>query len=192
MGATISRLTNEGADVHLLVFCNAWQSLPEGHAQDTLIKEQYRAAEALGIPPDNIQFEDIPVRDFPEHRQEILDRLIIAKQTIQPNIVFCPSLQDNHQDHHTLACEAQRAFKNVTLFGWILPWNVQTEVRHLFVEVNAHDVERKLRAMACYESQGARSYGNPETLSLHSKLGGLVVSADNAEVFEVLRIVIPA
>jgi N-acetylglucosamine malate deacetylase 1 len=191
MGATVSRLTKSGAEVHLLVFCNAWQSLPEGYAQDTLIKEQYQAAEVLGIPKENVQFEDIPVRHFPAHRQEILDRLIVAKRQIRPDIVFCPSLQDNHQDHNTLARESQRAFKDVTLIGFIFPWNVQTEIRHLFIEVTDQDVESKLSAIACYKSQASKNYGDPEVQTMNTKFGGLVISKKNAEIFEIIRMVIP-
>ena len=59
------------------------------------------------------------------------------------------------------------------------------------MEVSDEDVERKLRATACYESQGAKNYGDPEIVSMNTKFGGLVVSKDNAEIFEILRMVIP-
>ena len=191
MGATISRLSKAGAEIHLLVFCNAWQSLPDGFPKDTLIREQYNSAEKLGISKENIQFDDIPVRCFPEHRQRILERLVVAKKQIKPDIVFCPSLQDNHQDHYTLAREAQRAFKDISLVGFIFPWNVQTEIRHLFVEVSEHDIAVKLSAISCYKSQLTRNYGDPDMISMHPKFGGLVISKNNAEIFEVLRIVVP-
>lgn len=191
MGATISRLVKSGADVHLLVFCNAWQSLPAGFPRDTLITEQYNAAKVLGIPHQNIYFEDIPVRHFPQHRQMILERLISIKNELEPDIVFCPSLQDIHQDHATLATEAQRAFKHTTLLGFIFPWNIHTEVRHLFVEVEDYHLEMKHKAIKCFESQSSRSYGRDDNITLQPKLGGMIAGRNTAEMFEMIRGVVP-
>lgn len=191
MGATISRLVNSGAEVHLLVFCNAWQSLSPEFPRDTLINEQYQAARVLGIPDQNIYFDDIPVRHFPQHRQIILERLIAIKKVLDPDIVFCPSLQDMHQDHATVAREAQRAFKHTTLLGFIFPWNIHTEVRQLFIEVDDCNLEKKYEAIKCFKSQSNRIYGNDDIMTLQPKLGGLIAGRKSAEMFEMIRGVVP-
>lgn len=192
MGATISRLVRTGAEVHWVTFCNAWQSLPEeqGFDKDTLINEQLAAADALGVPRANVTVKDVPVRYFPEHRQDILEELIKLKRALQPDLVFCPSLQDTHQDHYTLAHEAQRAFKSETLLGYIFPWNIQSEIRHLFVEVSDADFEAKVASIGCYKSQVGRHYARREKIYSLTSYGGLGASKDLAEPFEMIKAVI--
>lgn len=191
MGATVARLVRSGAEVHWVTFCNAWQSLPEGFNENTLVEEQLAAAEALGVPSNNVTIMDYPVRYFPEHRQAILEDLVKLKRQLKPDLVFCPSLQDTHQDHHVLAHEAQRAFKGEVLLGYIFPWNIQTEVRHLFVEVSEEDFEAKVAAIGCYKSQSGRHYARREKIYSLTSYGGLGASTDLAEPFEVIKAVFP-
>lgn len=192
MGATISRLVRTGAEVHWLTFCNAWQSLPkdQGFDKDTLVNEQLASAEALGVPKENVTIKDIPVRYFPENRQDILEELVKAKKAIQPDLVFCPSLQDTHQDHYTLAHEAQRAFKSEMLLGYIFPWNIQSELRHVFIEVNDADFEAKVASIECYKSQAGRHYARREKIYSLTSYGGLGASKDLAEPFELIKAVV--
>ena len=191
MGGTIARLVEAGYSIRWLTFCNAWQSLPEGFDVSTLIHEQHAAADAFGLPGNAVTVHDIPVRRFPEYRQDILEILVAAGREVQPDVVFCPSLQDCHQDHLTLAQEAQRAFKTTSLFGYLLPWNIRCETRTAQVEIATRHFERKVAALSCYESQSARSYFGTEAVEVLLKAGGLVSGAEMAEMFEVINLSVP-
>jgi LmbE family N-acetylglucosaminyl deacetylase len=172
-----------------LSFSNAWQSLPEKYAGDKriLIQEQKKAAIALGIPESAIRMFDIPVRNFPEYRQEILEILVKVDREFNPDIVFCASVKDLHQDHATLAQEAQRAFKKTTLLGYILPWNIIHESRTVHVEVAQRHVDAKMQSVRCYNSQKHRNYFAPETLEIIMRANGIAIGVENAETFELIK-----
>lgn len=188
MGGTIARLVEAGYRIRWLTFCNAWQSLPDGFDRRTLIKEQYASAAVFGIPRDRVELYEIPVRRFPEFRQDILEILVSEARDTCPDLVFCPSLQDRHQDHLTLAQEAQRAFKQTSVMGYILPWNIRREVRNVQVEIGDAHFERKLAALACYKSQMGRAYFGADAVGVLLKAGGLVSGMGMAETFEVINL----
>jgi len=188
MGGTIARLVEAGYTIRWLIFCNAWQSLPKGFDKTTLITEQYSAAAAFGISADAVEMDDIPVRRFPEFRQDILEVLVAEARKTRPDLVFCPSLKDQHQDHQTLAQEARRAFKNTNLMGYILPWNMKHEQRTAQVEIGPAHFARKKAALACYDSQAARTYFGADAVEVLLRAGGLVSGMDMAETFEVINL----
>ena len=190
MGASVAKLVDEGHDIFVVTFCNAWESLPEGFDKDTLIKEQYLAAEAIGIKKSNIYFKDYPVRRFPEFRQEILDDLILLKKELQPDIIFGPSNVDIHQDHATLAYEMIRAFKDKTIFSYVLPWNMITEKNQVYIAVDEKHLEKKSQAIACYESQSRRSYMAPDKITALTIANGIDVNLSASEKFEAVRIIL--
>ena len=189
MGASAAKLVDEGHDIFLVTFCNAWESLPTGFDKDTLINEQLMAAEAIGLKKQNIYFKDYPVRRFPEFRQEILDDLILLKKQIQPNIIFGPSKGDIHQDHTTLAHEMIRAFKDKTIFSYVLPWNMISEKNQVYVEVDQKHLDKKSKAIACYESQSKRSYMAPDKINALTIANGIDVNLRASEKFEAVRII---
>ena len=189
MGGTISRFVNAGADIMWVIFCNAWESLPASYPEGTLLTEQEAAAGKLGIGPERVTVKSIPVRHFPEHRQHILEDLVEIKKSFRPDLVFCPSLQDTHQDHKTLAEEAQRAFKSSTLLGYIIPWNMHLEKRNLFMELSPEDFEKKMEALACYKSQIEKYPILLEKTRAIGYAGGLSCLEGYSESFEVIRMV---
>jgi len=75
-----------------------------------LYKELQNASSHLGIKKENIITYDFPVREFPKYRQEILEKLIVLKKEVQPDLVLLPSSSDIHQDHHQIYIEGLRAF----------------------------------------------------------------------------------
>lgn len=189
MGATAARLVDVGFEVTLAVFCNAWQSLPDGLPKDILFKEQKQAAEVIGINSKDILFFDFPVRCFPEKRQDILEELVQLRRSVNPNLVFGPSQQDVHQDHSTISNEMIRAFKDRTILGYVLPWNILCERREMIVEVEKKHLERKVMAIRSYQSQSKRPYMQPEKIATIVSAGGIDIGVDFAERFEAIRVV---
>ncbi|MEM6407685.1 MAG: PIG-L deacetylase family protein [Pseudomonadota bacterium] len=191
MGGTIARLVEAGVTIRWLVFCNAWESLPEGLPRDTLLQEQRAAATAFNIPHDNLRIADIPVRHFPAHRQTILEALVEEACSHPPDLVFCPSPQDRHQDHLTLAQEAERAFKRTTLMGYHLPWNLPHSTQNAHVALNDQHLDIKLKAVSCYKSQAQRPYFQPGAIETLLTAAGIASGHAMAEPFEVIRLHAP-
>ena len=106
-GGTINKLINEGKEVHYVAFSACEQSVLPQFPKDILITEVSAATKELGIHPDNLHLLKFNVRTFNFNRQEILDYMISFRNTIDPDLIFIPSLNDVHQDHFTIANEAR-------------------------------------------------------------------------------------
>ena len=190
VGGTMSRFLEEGKDVHYVAFSSCRKSLPDGMPEDTLIKELMKAMNTFGIPEDHVTVLDFPVREFSAYRQEILDEMIRINNELKPSIVFAPSLQDVHQDHHTIAQEAMRAFKKTTLLAYEVPWNNFSFNNQMYVKLDQRHVDNKIRAISCYDTQKHRAYASPDFTIGQARVHGVQIGCEYAEVFETIRWII--
>jgi N-acetylglucosamine malate deacetylase 1 len=188
-GGTIARLLEGATEVRYVAFSIATKSLPAGFPPDTLAREVREATRAIGIPEDALTVHDFDVRTFPERRQDILELLIALWEEWAPDAVLMPSLRDIHQDHQVVAAEGLRAFKRTTVLGYEIPWNNFNFNHQTYVGLERRHIERKVAALACYESQKHRNYANPEYVWNLARTHGINVGREYAEVFEVYRLV---
>jgi N-acetylglucosamine malate deacetylase 1 len=188
-GGTIARLLEAGTAVRYVAFSIATKSLPAGFPPDTLAREVKEATSVMGIAPEALTVHDFDVRSFPERRQDILELLISVWEKWQPDAVLMPSLRDIHQDHQVVAAEGLRAFKRTTVLGYEIPWNNLEFDFQAYVALEERHVQRKVDALACYESQQHRNYANPDYIWNLARTRGINVSRDYAEAFEVYRVV---
>jgi N-acetylglucosamine malate deacetylase 1 len=188
-GGTMARLVDAGAEVRYVAFSIATKSLPQGFPPDTLAREVREATTELGIPADRLTVHDFEVRTFPDRRQDILELLIELWEEWKPDAVFQPSLHDVHQDHQVVAAEGLRAFKRTTLLGYEIPWNNFDFSYQAYVALERSHLERKVAALAKYESQQHRRYSDPEYIWNVARTHGINVNREYAEVFEVYRVV---
>jgi N-acetylglucosamine malate deacetylase 1 len=188
-GGTLARMVENGTEVRYVAFSIATRSLPEGFPPDTLAREVREATSELGIPESQLTVHDFEVRAFPEHRQEILELLIELWEDWKPDAVLQPSVRDIHQDHQVIAAEGLRAFKRTTILGYEIPWNNFNFDYQAYFALDKEHVERKVRALAKYESQQHRRYSDPEYIWNVARTHGINVNREYAEVFEVYRVV---
>jgi LmbE family N-acetylglucosaminyl deacetylase len=188
-GGTIARLLEAGTEVRYVAFSIATKSLPAGFPPDTLAREVKEATSVMGIAPEALTVHDFEVRSFPERRQDILELLIAVWEKWRPDAVLMPSLRDIHQDHQVVAAEGLRAFKRTTVLGYEIPWNNLEFDFQAYVALEERHVQRKVDALACYESQQHRNYANPDYIWNLARTRGINVSRDYAEAFEVYRVV---
>lgn len=186
-GGTMARLVHQGAEVHYAVLSSAEKSLPPGAAPDALIREMRAAMAKLGIPEERQHILNYPVRDFPQHRQAILEDLLILKSRITPELVLLPSSTDNHQDHLTISQEGFRAFKDSTILGYEIPWNNRTFDTECFIILDEAHLKAKVEALMCYRSQLDRFYANENFIRSLAVTRGTQIGARYAEAFEVIR-----
>jgi N-acetylglucosamine malate deacetylase 1 len=189
-GASLARFLEEGTRIHVAAFCRAEDSLPQGAPSDMLELEFRTSMKRMGIPDDGVTVFRYPVRRFPGHRQEILEDLIKLRRAVQPEAVFVPSGTDKHQDHQVIHAEAVRAFKDITIWGYELPWNHVDFSAEAFVTLEPRHLEKKWEAMQAYESQIklARPYFTREFVFGLGCVRGTQVKAAYAEAYEVVRI----
>lgn len=177
-GGTISRLVEGGADVYPVVFAEA-----NGRKY-----EMKKATDVLGMK-DCISL-NLPIRDIGDYRQYILDELIHLKKQLQPDLVIQPTLNDIHQDHQVVAQEGVRSFKDITLWGYEVPWNNLTLDAQLFVSLEDRHVAKKIEAVKCYESQSHKAYMDEDYIKGLMTVRGVQVGINNAEMFNIIREVI--
>jgi LmbE family N-acetylglucosaminyl deacetylase len=190
MGATLCKLAQFGAEIQVVVFSLVKESLPNGLISDDIVRECIDALSLLGVNSDSISFLDFPVRLFSNHRQEILEYLVKLDREFQPEIIFCPSLTDTHQDHAVIANESVRAFRRSTVLGYELPWNTKGFDPALVIDVTEEQIDLKERALQFYRSQAGRAYFETGLLKNHARLRATVAGLHYAESFEMIRMVL--
>jgi N-acetylglucosamine malate deacetylase 1 len=189
-GGTIARLLTDGADVFVAAFSTAEESLPPGAKPNRLRDEFLAAMQTLGIPHDNALVFEYPVRRLSYYRQELLEELVKLRKQIDPNMVFLPSSSDLHQDHQVLNAEGLRCFKDMTVWGYELPWNNIGFPAQAFVTLEPCDLQAKWEALQAYKSQFelGRPYFSREFIEGLARVRGVQVKSPYAEAFEVMRL----
>ena len=187
-GGTIQRLMAAGANCWYAAFTIAEKSTHPPFEPDAQRTEMMRSTGVLGYAPDKVLVENWEVRTFAAHRQEILDHMIELRQKIRPDLVFCHSREDVHQDHQTITNEAVRAFKQSSILGYELPWNSFRFPTDYFVELDEAQVAAKCDALSSYQSRSYRPYLDGARLRQWMGTRGLQIEADWAEAFEVIRL----
>lgn len=156
-----------------------------------------RAGQVLGV-------HDIRFLRFPDQRldtltlTDIITPLEAIVREVRPRVVYCQHGGDVNRDHSLLFeavlvatrptepfIEAVYAFDTASSTEWAYPRNF---VPDTWVDISSV-LERKLRAMACYESE-LRDYPHPRSLQgLRNKAHawGNQCCMDAAEVFQTVR-----
>lgn len=189
-GATIARFVKESKEVYYAAFSLAEESVPMGYPRDILETEVKKATSVLGIGRDHLLIYRYKVRNFASERQAILDDLVQLNRDLRPDLVLMPSLNDLHQDHTTIAKEGLRAFKKTTILCYELPWNNIVFANNCFITFGESELQTKIDALRCYQSQQNRDYASPDFIRGLAITRGTQIGAKYAEVFEVIRMVL--
>jgi LmbE family N-acetylglucosaminyl deacetylase len=187
---TIARLVEQGAEVRYVALSRCEESVPAGYPPDVLEHECKACTSTLGIPPEHCAVHRFPVRHFPRLRQEILELLVAQRKAFEPDLALLPSSFDTHQDHKTIYEEGFRAFKHTTILGYELPQNLISFSNTAFIRLDQCHLDRKIEALDRYESQGFRPYAAREFITSLARVRGVQCSAEFAETFEVVRLIL--
>lgn len=150
--------------------------------------EHRRSMAQLGMPDDHVIVGQFETRRFPHARQEILEYLIDLNKRFRPEIVFTHTRSDIHQDHATVTEEALRAFRGVTVLGFDVLRSSYGFFPTFLVGVDEADVERKVRALAEYNTYENKYYFDPQVTRATLIRHGALAELPYAEGFDILRI----
>lgn len=197
VGGSIAKFIEEGKEVWYAAFSSCEESVPKGFPKDALKTEVKKATKSLGILPNHLILFEHPVRHFPEHRQSILEELVSLRNSLKPDLVFVPSVYDIHQDHQVIVQEGIRAYKqSSSILGYEAPWNsvslhLQTAAPRAsyFEQLDEAHVQKKVKAIQQYKSQGRRVYADKEYLVSLARVRGAQIAVKFAEAFEVIRLI---
>ena len=156
-GATIRLLVESGAKVKSVVFSDCKKSVDTSkYPVDVLRKECQKAADHIGIK--DLTIYELPVRDLPAYRQDILEKIYALRKENNFDLVFTTWVDDLHQDHKAVAEETFRAFMktDVSVLSYEIAGNSPGFTPEVFVPLTAEDVDRKIEMLNLYESQVER------------------------------------
>lgn len=151
--------------------------------------EHLQSMKVLGVPQEKVLFGNFTTRIFQQSRQEILEYFLKLRKDFKPDLIFTHSKQDVHQDHNTMTDEALRAFRGITVLGFDVVRSSYGFFPHFLVEVSEEDVNKKIEALAQYETYQDRYYFNSELTRSIMVRHGALAERPFAEGFDILRIV---
>jgi len=190
-GGSMSKWAHEGHKIRLVVFSACEESVPEGFDKNITRDEFYTNINLLGIEG---RILDYPVRNFPEHRQKILDYMIKTKNEFKPDLVVGTSLNDIHQDHKTVAEEMTRAFREcASIISYDMPYSTMNFNGNMYIKLEEKHIKNKHIMMNNYKSQVEKfpGYFDKECVYGSAQTHGMKVKTNHAESFEVIRWLIP-
>ena len=178
-GGTIAKFIEEGHEVHYVVFSWAGQEFNKEEIKLSL-KE-------LGIDEAHTKLLNYEVRNFPYFASAIRQEMVSLREQIKPDKVFINSSLDLHQDHEITSREGYRVFREGTLFGYILPWNVRELKLGAFNEISEKNLESKLKSVKALRTQQFRFYYDIDRIKATAVMFGLFRRKKLAEAFEVMN-----
>jgi LmbE family N-acetylglucosaminyl deacetylase len=153
----------------------------------SIISEARKAIDILGISEKDMTIKKIPRRNFHDHRSRIRQTLISVRDEFEPELVFCPSLRDIHQDHSVTAEETLRLFRDNGVISYEAPRSSLFFQPNLYVSLDDEGFSKKMKALRCYKSQFDRYYFSPDVIRSLACMRGSQARVKYAEAFEILR-----
>lgn len=154
-----------------------------------VVTEHRASMTILGVPQDHDLIENFETRKFPDLRQDVLEYLLKLRREFKPQIIFCHSQNDIHQDHNVVTQEALRAYRGLTVLGFDVVRSSYNFFPHFMVEVTGVDVDKKIEALSQYKTYHGKYYFDPDLLRATMIRHGALAERDFAEGFDILRVV---
>lgn len=153
-----------------------------------ILDEAREAINLLGLPMESLIIENLPRRTFHDQRRNIREILISVREKFNPDIVFCPSIKDVHQDHSVTAEETLRLFRDIGVISYEAPRSSLLFEPNLYMGLSDKNLKTKIDALLRYKSQYDKYYFEPSVIRSFARMRGSQCRVKYAEAFEVLRI----
>lgn len=181
-GGTMSKYLGHTEEVKSVIFAPCLEDpLNEG-----IIAEYQESMQLLGV--QSHLSHDFPRDILEAYIQDIRDLLYTLKQTFNPDVIFCPSVNDLHQDHRAVASACQTIFRDsATLLRGEIVRSTVHFTPNLFVALDVDDFDMKIKLIKLYKTQARRSYFERRLVESIARFRGSQVSTHFAEAFEIWR-----
>ena len=183
-GGSLARFREAGARIHAAVFSKCADETPDDLHLRAM--EYQVAARELGVKTP-IAF-DFPNRQLPEHRHAIMGEMEKLQETIEPDLVFIPFLEDPHQDHEAVANAAIRTFRRreTILEFEVLRYGSNSFTPSFFIDITT-TLGQKIAALRHYKSQFQRAYFDEESFRSLARTRGAQSGYEYAEGFVIYK-----
>lgn len=161
------------------------------------LEETMKAIKELHVKAQNIQFlfdeecvqnlDMVPLTD-------IINRLEEVVITVKPDIIYFPSISDN-QDHQKVNKATKSVVRPHFYNGSVIEYEVANEidfVPNMYVNLTKEEIENKIRALECYQSQMVNDKHKVSSEGILTKAvyRGYDSFSDYSEAFRVKRLII--
>ncbi|MCK4827800.1 PIG-L family deacetylase [bacterium] len=151
-----------------------------------ILQEHENAMNILDVK--KIIKHDFPRDILEQYSQQIRDILYKLKTTFNPNVIFCPSFNDLHQDHRAVASCCFTIFRDTaTLLTYELVRSTVHFTPTLYIPLSDEEMRGKQKVLACYKTQERRTYFKPHIFESTAIYRGSQINQRYAEAFEILR-----
>lgn len=180
-GGTIAKY-GEYNEIHSIVFAPCL----EDPLNAGILREFQNAMKILGVKK---AIKNRFPRDILEkNNQQIRDILYGLKTKFDPDVVFCPSLKDLHQDHRAVSNCCITIFRDsATLLTYELVRSTIDFNPNLYISLSEKDIKKKLAALKCYRTQYRRTYFKPKIFKALARFRGSQINSEYAEAYEIVR-----
>ncbi len=201
-GATLSRLAQEGHDIHVCILCESSSPRYENNMVDILKENAYHAGKVLGIKGfdfydlANVKTNSISMKTFLRCIRETLEK-------VKPKIIFTHHRGDVHVDHRmvfkAVMCAARSyghglvkeilCCEVASSTEWAPPHPSDAFMPNVFYGVDGY-IGLKAQAMSIYKSE-LKEYPHPRSLKAlykYARRWGVVAGVGGyVEPFELIR-----
>ncbi len=187
-GGTILRLRAAGA-----VRAASWvvfSGTPERRREGTVAATSFLDT----IEDRTIEFHDARDGYFPAAFAELKDTFERLKDSVQPDLVLAPRLDDAHQDHRVIAELTWNTFRDHLILGYEIPkYDGDLRPPNAFVALDEDVLTRKLDIiLASFGSQRSRTWFDPEVFRGLARIRGVEAGGGTryAEAFHATKLVL--
>lgn len=201
VGGTIAKYAEAGAQVDVCIVTAGQEPMFSREVISAIRGEALAAHSLLGVRESIfLELPAVLLSEIPKH--ELNAKLCQVIGRVKPDVVYIPHFGDMHHDHALVAqavmvavrpvngCAVKEVYSYETLSEseWNVPHAANAFLPNTYISISAQ-LEKKLEAMACYQSQ-LKEFPHPRStkaLKALASLRGSTVGADAAEAFCLLR-----
>jgi LmbE family N-acetylglucosaminyl deacetylase len=185
-GGTLAKLRDTGHEIHGLVLTSG----ERGGKVALRPTEAQRGAAFLGLNSVRVMtFKDTGLK---EQASALVQTIEERVKTLNPDIIFTHSANDQHQDHQAVHEATLRAARNHSaILCYESPSATKAFQPALFVDIN-HYVDIKIESVKQHRDQRAKPYMTPERVRGVAVFRGGQAKTRYAEGFEVVRVLASA
>ena len=189
-GGLIQKLAKNGCHIVHIVFSICDDTLVgTKYPKGTIAEEDKKAATLLGA--DEIIHLDFENKHLYKRRQDILDAIYAYRKDSELDLVIAPYSGDMHQDHRTVAKEAERAFGRnpATLIQYPIMGTCKDFNPTLFVPLTKEEADKKIEALSLYKTQFDLRNGwfDLDNFLAQLRVDGVYTNTEFAEAFVQLK-----
>ncbi|MGA2911347.1 MAG: PIG-L deacetylase family protein [Candidatus Levyibacteriota bacterium] len=192
-GGAIAELTAHGSRVYYVGLSDCQDTLINTRFPiDQLAKECRSALRILGVKNKDISIFQHQNKFFCQDPKQIFKTLEKLRDSIQPDLVLIPDVNQTHQDHKVVAEQAISVFRRKTsMLSYEQPWNDLQFTPDFFIQISAKSLSLKMKAIKTYKTQVAfkRGYLSKEFIYGLAAVRGVQINVQYAEGFKVVKFI---